>query len=124
MEWDHPATVGFLFHSDGRITLKSTGKDYPVPPKGKLYQDRKEANLKNIFANLFVPNPDKLRFVVHKDDITDHRPSNLYWSNENLDEKRGKEEVVARFSADFPVSGSDSLGEYKIHPLFPSWRVY
>ena len=74
------STLGYVINVyTGRILKLSKRNSVGLSASGKLSGKL----IHRLVAEAFIPNPDKLKYVVHKnDDKTDNRVENLAWSKE------------------------------------------
>jgi len=83
---DYP---NYLIHMDGRVQNKKTERFLQPHDNGngylyvKLYKNKKQKNftIHRLLAIHYIPNPDNLPIVDHKNQITDdNRLENLRWA--------------------------------------------
>lgn len=97
----HPKYPGYLFYDDGRIqNVNERNPHYKKFLKLQIFENRvtvfitlhkKAANIRldKITAELFVPNPEKKKFVIHKDgNARNIHYTNLEWSDNNMSVKQ------------------------------------
>lgn len=136
----------YILHRDGRFQNVDTGQYMSASPNGRgrylatsLFIDGKDVTvfIHRALAEKYIPNPDNLPFVNHKDgNKYNNDLSNLEWctAQENMDhaiamglvntkgENNGKSKLVEsqvleiREKLKNGVKGVDICKEYNIHP--------
>lgn len=73
----------YIVYKDGRVFNKKSQKYMAISKAKKyvtVYMYGKNRNLHRLLAELFIPNPDKLPMVLHRDDDGyNYNIDNLYW---------------------------------------------
>lgn len=71
------------YDDEGNKTYEDVLVERKIVPSVCLFKGKKFKNfdIKDLVAKAFIPNPENLPFVRHKDgDFTNNNVSNLYWS--------------------------------------------